>query len=143
MEIGIQISVVYTEEYLLQLRVSASNGIFAGQADIYAGLTDTSDFANILAGFPSRTDDMREFEMGSFDELFSGGAAKFRFYCVDSVGHSLAEVTLLHDPYRSGGSTDSALFSIAVESSAIDTFVEELRQMSAVVGNVARLYAAA
>jgi len=49
--------------------------------------------------------------------------AKFRFYCVDSVGHSLAEITLRHDPYRLGGAIDSAVFNIPVESSAIDAFV--------------------
>jgi hypothetical protein len=62
---------------------------------------------------------------------------------VDSVGHSWTEVTLRHDPYRPGGAIDSAVFSIPVESSAIDAFVDQLKQMTAIVGNVARLDATA
>jgi len=81
--------------------------------------------------------------LGTLDETYAGGGAKFRFYCVDSVGHSLAEITLRHDPYRLGGAIDSAVFNIPVESSAIDAFVDQLKQMAAVVGHTARLDGAA
>ena len=143
MKTGLEISVIYVEEYLLQLRVAASNGSFAGQADIYAQASDALELADTLRGFPTRADDIREFKLGTLDETYAGGGAKFRFYCVDSVGHSLAEIALRHDPYRLGGAIDSAILSIPVESSAIDAFVHELKQMAAVVGHRARLDAAA
>ena len=143
METGIRISVIYTEEYLLQLRVAASNGFFAGRAEVYGHHSDASDFASALRGFPSRADDVREFELGPMSIDSAAVGAKFRFYCVDPVGHSLAEVTLRHDPYRPGGSFDSAVFSIPVESSAVDMFVDQLKQMSPSVGQSAWLAAAA
>jgi len=43
------------------------------------------------------------------------------------------------DPYRLGGAIASAVFNIPVESSAIDAFVDQLKQMAAVVGHTARL----
>ena len=143
MKTGLEISVIYVEEYSLQLSVFASNGSFAGHADIYAQASDILELANLLHAFPTRADDIREFQLGTLDETHAGGGAKFRFYCVDSVGHSLAEVTLRHAPYRPGSAIDSAVFSIPVEASAIDAFVDQLKQMTAIVGNVARLDAAA
>ncbi|HZE64455.1 MAG TPA: hypothetical protein VE056_11270 [Pyrinomonadaceae bacterium] len=59
MKTVLKISVIYVEEYLLQLRVSASNGSFAGQADIYAQASDALALANTLRGFPNRADDVR------------------------------------------------------------------------------------
>lgn len=141
MKTGLEISIIYVEEHLLELRVSASNGSFAGQAEVYAQVSVALELANILNGFPTRAHDIREFEFGTFDETYAGGGAKLRFYCVDSVGHSFAEVTLRHDSYRLGGAIDSAVFRIPVESSAIDSFVEQLKQMAAVVGHAARLEA--
>jgi hypothetical protein len=68
MKLGIHISVLYNDEHLLKLRVSASNGVFAGQADVYADSDALAEMAGTLKGFPNGRDDEREFEMGTFDE---------------------------------------------------------------------------
>src|SRR3712207_6482776 len=98
METGIHIAVIYTDEHLIELRVKASNGVFAGQAEVYADSEVLAEFAAVLRGFPASQNDSREFEIGSFDAAYAGGGAGFRFFCVDSVGHASAEVKLRGDP---------------------------------------------
>jgi hypothetical protein len=48
MKTGVQISIIYTDEHLIELRVSASNGVFAGQADVYASAEALALFALVL-----------------------------------------------------------------------------------------------
>jgi hypothetical protein len=62
-ETGIRISVIYTDEHLIELRVMASNGTFAGQADVYADADAPAEFARVLRGFPASRSDTREFEL--------------------------------------------------------------------------------
>ncbi len=140
---GIHIAIIYTDEHLIELRVKASNGVFAGQAEMYADLGVLAEFAAVLRGFPTSQSDSREFEIGSFDAANAGGGAGFRFFCVDSVSHVSAEVKLRGDPNVKGGVSDSVLLYIPVEAAALDSFVAELELMAAVVGQAAFLEAAA
>lgn len=140
---GVQVSVIYTDEHLMELRVRASNGVFAGQADVYADSEAPSQFAVALRGFPKDEGDIREFELGSRDVAYAGGGAGFRFYCLDSLGHAAAEVRLRSDTNAEGGMNDVAVFHISVDAAAVDTFVIQLEQMGATVGQTAVLKAAA
>lgn len=65
-ETGVRISVIYTDEHLIELRISASNGLFAGQVDVYAESGAPAEFAVVLSGFPKTQGDVREFELGLF-----------------------------------------------------------------------------
>ena len=143
MKIGVHISIIYTDEHLIELRFRASNGWFAGQADVYADAEALAQFAGVLCGFPQSQEDTREFELGSFDAAFAGGGAGLRFFCLDSVGHASAEVRLRSDPKVKGGASDTVLLHIPVEAAAIDSFVAQLERMAAVVGQDALLEAAA
>jgi len=138
MNIGIQISVIHTDEHLIELRVSAANGVFAGQAELYADADALIEIADALRGFPENRDDAREFELGSLDAAYAGGGAGFRFFCLDSVGHASAEVRLRSDPLVHGVS-DTVLLHIPVAAAAIDSFVTQLERMQAVVGESAFL----
>jgi len=140
---GVQISIIYTDEHLIELRVQASNGVFAGQADVYANLEAMIEFAGVLRGFPTSHSNTREFELGTLDATSSGGGAGFRFYCVDSVGHAIAEVRLRTDARLGTGGSDAAAIHIPVEGAGIDSFVGELERMTAEVGQAAFLKAAA
>jgi hypothetical protein len=142
MKIGVQISIVYTDEHLVELRVRASNGVFTGQADVYADAESLLEFAGVLRGFPKSREDTREFELGSFDAAHVGGGAGFRFFCLDSVGHASAEARLRSDPKVKGGVSDTVLLHIPVEAAALDSFVAQLERMEAVVGQAALLEAA-
>ena len=143
MKFGVQISIVYTDEHLIELRIVASNGVFAGQADVYADAESLVEFAGVLRGFPESHKDTCAFELGSFDEAFAGGGAGFRFFCSNSVGHASAEVRLRSGPKVNGGVSDTVLLHMPVEASAIDSFVAQLERMAAVVGQAAFLEAAA
>jgi hypothetical protein len=140
---GIEISVIYADKDLLELRVQASNGVFRGQAEVYADLETLKKFANLLCEFPANNGDTREFELGTFDAAYAGGGAGFRFYCLDSVGHLLAEVKLRTDPRLRAGTSDVAMIHISVEAGGIDSFVGELEQMTPEVGQNAVLKGAA
>ena len=141
-ETGIQISVIYTDEHLIELRVTASNGVFAGQADVYANIDAPAEFAGVLRGFPVSQSDAREFEIGDLGTANAGGGAGFRFHCVDSVCHAVAEVRLQSDSLRGGGVSDYAVLHVPVEAASVDAFVEQLEGMAAVVGHAAVLEAA-
>ena len=143
MKAVLQISIVYTDEHLIELRVAASNGCFAGQVDVYADSDALVGLAETLRGFPDGQDDSREFELGSFDAAYAGGGAGFRFYCLDSVGHAAAEVRLRSDPEDGGGVSDTVVLRIPVEAAAVDSFVVQLAEASAAVGQSALLAAAA
>lgn len=143
MKAGLQISVVYTDEDLVELRVTASNGVFAGQVDVYADFDALTELAEVLRDFPGGRSDERAFEVGSLDSAYAGGGAGFRFYCLDSVGHAAAEVRLRSDPEAGGGVSDTVVLHVPVEAAAIDAFVVQLAGVEGVVGQTARLEAAA
>jgi len=142
-ETGVRISVIYTDEHLIEVRVTASSGTFAGQADVYADADAPAEFARVLRGFPDSHSDTREFEIGDLDPANAGGGAGFWFRCVDSMGHAMAEVRLRSDPLRGGGLSDAAVLHIRVEAAAVDAFVEQLAVMSSAVGQAAFLEGAA
>ena len=140
---GVRISVIYTDEHLIELRVKASNGVFAGQADVYADSDVLVELAEALRGFPDGRSDSREFEIGSFDAAHAGGGAGFRFYCLDSVGHAAAEVRLRSDREVGGGVSDTVVLHMPVEAASVDSFVVQLAGAAAEVGQSALLEGAA
>jgi hypothetical protein len=137
MKPGIELSIVYSDEHLLELRVRASNGTFTGQAMMYEGLDAPRALAEMLRGFPMSSGDVRNIQIGAGGQ----GAASLRFYCLNSAGHAAVEVRLRAEP-RFDGRVDEAAFHVAMEAAAVDSFVEQLSRMSADVGAEARLEAA-
>lgn len=63
-----------------------SNVRFAGHAEIYLGHNDLAKMAEDLRGFPARTDDSREFELGTFNPKHADGGICMRFYCTGFGG---------------------------------------------------------
>lgn len=141
MKNGVELSVIYTDEPLLELRVRASNGVFAGEVDVYSSSEALAKFANVLRDFPATRNDVREFELGVFDAKYAGGGARFRFYCSDSAGHAAVEVKLRADPHPEGSVNSTATFHIPIEAVAIDSFVKQLERMESVLGRAAFLEA--
>ena len=138
MKSGVQISIIYTDEHLIRLRVRAANETFAGQADLYANSGSAAEFAGLLRGFPASNADAREFELGTFDPEFAGGGARFQFFCIDATGH-LQLVVQLQNRSEGGDITDTATLYIPVEPSAVDSFVLQLESMEELVGQTAVL----
>ena len=73
--------------------------------DVYADSGAPAEFAIVLRGFPKTQGEC------SFDVAYPGGGAAFRFYCLDSVGHSADEVRVRTDPNVEGGASDAATIS--------------------------------
>jgi len=138
---GIEISVIYNDVHLVELRVRASNGIFSGQADAYGNHGELAELANTLMGFPGSTTDVRIFEIGTFDDKYAGGGASFRFFASIPVGHAMVEVKLKADTLPRYKLQDTVAFHIPVEAAAIDAFVDDLNRISDSVGNSAFLRA--
>lgn len=141
-ETGVRISVIYTDEDCIKLRVMASNGVFAGQSDMYASSEALREFAGVLRGFPASSNDTRSFELSSVDAAYADGGAGFRFYCLDSVGHAAAEVSLRSAPEIKSGVSEAVVLHIPVEAAAVDSFTAQLERMAAVGGQAALLEAA-
>ena len=93
-ETGIRLSIIYSDEHLLELRIEASNGVFSGRAHVYANLDTPRELATKLDGFPIEPADVRLLEAGTIESEDPGGAATLRFYRTDSAGHSAVEVRL-------------------------------------------------
>lgn len=140
MKAGVHVSVIYLDPSLLELRVQASNGVFAGQTDIYVNTEAPRALAANLNGFPTNKSDVRECQLGTFKSEMAGGGVKLRFYCVDSLGHAAVEICLQTD-----GPPDVnnyARFHMPVEAAAVDRFVHQVAVMSAKIGDEAWLEAA-
>jgi len=141
MKSGIEFSIRYVDNELLELEIRASNGAFAGYAELYENKDGIRDFIDSLRGFPSRsTDPSREFALGTFDPQFAGGGLKLRFYGVDRLGHIAVEVQIRTSDIvgRTIGS-DSATFQVPTEPALLDRFIRELEKWGPNVGDVATL----
>jgi hypothetical protein len=145
MRSGLEVNVVYADEHLIELRVHASNGEFAGQASVYALNESPARLAEALRGFPAHAGDVREFHLGKFDKGVGGdGGVELRFYCADAAGHGAVDVRIETMNHRGQGLRSwAASFGIRIEAAAVDAFVEQLSRLSATVGDRAELAAAA
>lgn len=128
MNIGFQFDVKYKDKDLIEVRVSAWNGAFGGRADVYVGTGQLEAIATALKGFPRDTADVREIMLGAFGREHAGGGVTMRFYCIDGSGHACVESRV-----ESGETASSVLESVTlllpVEPSAVDAFVDQLRQL--------------
>jgi len=86
--------------------------------------------AEQIKGFPRSPSDKRELILGTFDRKFAGGGASLRFHCVGGAGHAYLEVKI-ESGHESAGTLQSAILSIPIEATAVDSFVLELRRMDA------------
>jgi hypothetical protein len=137
MDYGIKLAIVYADEHLIELRVNASNGLYAGQVDIYLALTEMREMADALKGFPTNNDDNRDIELGEGGPS-TMSVARLQFSCADSVGHSRVDVDLRNYSHR-GEAPGSVAFGVETNIGEIDQFVRQLEQMKMAVGDSATL----
>jgi hypothetical protein len=127
-EVGLQLDLVWRDEDLFDIHVSAWNGAFGGVAELYVVIGGLEELANKLSGFPRDPKDVREVVLGSFGREFAGGAASLRFYCADRAGHSYLE-SKIESESESAGVVQYAIISMPIEAAAIDSFVIDLRRL--------------
>ncbi|MGC2253049.1 MAG: hypothetical protein WA563_00805 [Candidatus Acidiferrales bacterium] len=144
MDLGIQFSVSWEDQDIIEVRVSVWNGTFGGTAYIYTGNRELDDAAAKLSRFPKNISDDREIFLGTFDPKYAGGGVRMRFYCTDHSGHAYVDSQIQSDPrlHTSAPRTptvQSSLVSLPIEAAAVDTFVDELRRMAINRSGAARL----
>lgn len=141
MRIGLEISVIWADEHLLEFRVIASNGRFRGQVEMYASLNEFIEIADKIKAFPKSLDDFREYTLGSDETGSSGGLVKMEFRCLDSLGHVVVNLKFLDYPSSDVAKTNKAEFGVTVNPAEIDSFVRELLLMRNEAGQSAFLQA--
>jgi hypothetical protein len=124
MEVGFQFEIIYQDNDLVEIRVSAWNGVFGGSSDVYVNKGDLQTIAGKLAGFPNSPSDTRDFTLGSFDRESAGGGVHMKFSCIDRSGHAQIEARIESDD--KSGRRQSVALSQPIEASAVDSFVTEL-----------------
>jgi hypothetical protein len=128
--IGFRFQIIYKDGHLLEARISAWNGSFGGAADIYVDADQLKEAASDLQKFPRDLSDVREITFGEFGPKSAGGATSMRFYCADRAGHTYVD-SKIESSHDSDGTAQSVFMTVAVEPAALDSFVEELRQLGA------------
>ncbi|WP_028604334.1 hypothetical protein [Ottowia thiooxydans] len=133
------VEVVWFDDDMLELSLSACSAKFSGETSFYAALDEPAKFAQRIEGFPRAVDDTREYEFGG-DGLHGYGGAKVRLSCKDGSGHLLVHVTVYEASNdQSRRATQCATVEFGSVPAAIDSFVEGLRRMQVQVGDVAAL----
>jgi hypothetical protein len=144
MDTGFRFEVIWNDDDVFKVRVSAWNGAFGGSADAYVAIGGLTEAAAKLDGFPLQPSDTRELQFGAFGPEWAGGAASMCFYCKDAAGHALVEARIESDHLRdhSGGNKAQSVFLVApIEANAVDSFVSDLRRLEADQCGVALLRA--
>ena len=129
MEHGRRVQYLYHDNDILEFKVSAFNGQFAGAAALYVGRDELSRSADGIRGFPKSRSDEREFTWGAFGPKFAGGAARFQIRCIDSALHVQASIRI-----EDANGLQSAVVIAALEPAAIDNFIPQLRQLEEELG---------
>jgi hypothetical protein len=127
-EVGFQLDVIWNDEDVLELRVSAWNGAFGGVAQVWVGIGQLEKIATQLSGFPKDSSDAREIVLGAFGPGTAGGAASMKFYCADRAGHAFVE-SKIESESESAGVVQCAVISMPIEAAALDAFVSELQRL--------------
>jgi hypothetical protein len=130
MDTGFRITVIWSDNEVIKIHVSAWNGLFGGAADVYVGVDQLGETAAQLEGFPKTPSDVRTVILGAFGPESAGGGVSMQFYCVDGSGRSYVDSRLESD-YDSARKAQSAALSLPIEAAAVDSFVEELRRLNA------------
>lgn len=120
----LELKVIWKDDDLLELRVTASNNDFLGRTEVYDQSVSLSKFASTLKGFPNDNNALF-YEAGEKD---SYAYFSMKYYSIDKGGHIGVEINLesnVSTEYRQEEKNKVKL-EIIVEPSAIDNFQREL-----------------
>lgn len=132
MENGIKLELIWSDQDVIEVVLSCSNGHFSGRAEIYLGHGELSELAEALRGFPSNPSDSRELELGSFNPSHADGGVRMNFHCSDSSGHAVVEIRIRGDGCWAIGEPESVALRIPIEPAGVDSFVLQLMTIDTV-----------
>jgi len=134
----LKLQVVWKDEHMFELTVTASNGRYFGTTDVYDTSEPILKFAQTLIGFPEENNDLL-YESGVED-----GYASFsmHFYCIDNAGHIGVGIHLEDSFGREFNHEEKnkITIEIMVEPNAIDNFQKELIHLATKQEGIAILY---
>ena len=125
---GVILEAVYSDDDLIEVIASATNGAFAGATSVYVGIGELETAASTLAGFPASPRDVRDLALGAFGREWAGGGVSLRFYCVDGAAHAFVNVRI-ESHIEHGGVVQTTNLAIPIEPAAVDVFVAEMRKL--------------
>jgi hypothetical protein len=123
----LKLEVIWKDDDMFELEITASNGQFSGTTKVYDGNNSLYNFANSLVGFPKTNDSVLFYEAGRKDS-YSYFAMKFYAIEIDTVGHLGVQVALeanVPTKYRTE-EKDKLTLEILTEPSLLDSFVKSL-----------------
>jgi hypothetical protein len=80
---GFEFKIIYSDNDIHKLNVSAWNGTFGGTADVYVSIGELRKVAAKLTNFPRSLGDTCEHTFGGFGRQAAGGAVFMRFSSAD------------------------------------------------------------
>jgi hypothetical protein len=139
---SLKFTVVWMDEDLQEVVISASSKLFAGATNLYLSPNGLIELADAIQGFPLSTSDRREFRLGH-ENLSGYGTAQFSLYCVDSLGHAVIEVELRQNSVHPYIGDEHARVNVTALPADIDRLELALRQVNGKEGQSATLASAA
>ena len=124
---GIELRVMDVDEDYSMVEFSAADGAFAGSTQLYSGEQADEALATGVAGFPSRSDEQRDIELGSRDLRIADGWVVIQCRCADRVGHVLLEIEITDKANGVASPGRSVHLRLAAEPAALDRFAAALR----------------
>jgi hypothetical protein len=135
---NLRFELVWSDSDMLEFQVSAASEAFSGRTNFYAGFDELPSLATTLAGFPTSSADVRTAEFGMAN-LPGYGRVKLRFYCQDSSGHLVAEVSIASVPVGPKDVAENAVIQVEAVPADIDSFISQLQGIGTHIGATASL----
>lgn len=124
----LKLEVIWKDESMIELQVSANNGRYSGTTEVYESSESLLSFANELYGFPFGKDKVTHF-CGEKDSYAYFG---MEFYKIGMTGKCGLLITLEENvatEYRKN-EKDKLSMELIVEPNSIDIFYQELKSLA-------------
>lgn len=124
----LKLEVVWKDEHMFELRVSANNGRYSGVSEVYETSETLLDFVKTLEGFPFGKDNL----IHSCGEKDGYAFFQMNFYKIEKTGQCAVLVSLEENvatEYREE-EKDKLTMELIVEPNAIDIFCQEMRTLA-------------
>lgn len=136
-ECGLEITVVWEDDCLIEVRISAANGHFRGSGEVYADSDWLLDLATKFRGFPKSREDCFRAELGE------PGLARVTIeaFGIDASGHVALAARIIEEPSFAlkEGRAQEAEIVFAFEPAAADCFADELQVLAKTLKGSAKL----
>ncbi len=134
---GLEITVVWNDEWLTEVRIVAANGLFQGGCQVYANSDWLLDLATKFRGYPKSREDYFRVVLGEADLA----RVTIEAFGVDASGHVALAVRMIEEPslaLREDRSQEAEIVFV-FEPAAADRFAGELEALARTVEGSANL----